>query len=243
MGKTLGRRLSWALISVIGLVGLAVSLPKTNAGEESRPELRTLSGAEVTPKVRARVRVGPPPVGTIQFDNNVPFNRNGQSGGLIGNRFAAPAVQDPHTFASASFRMANAYGGTATALILDINTGAGTVSTIDMAGATGISSGTTATHVVPLAGGSHSGSFIGGMLQTAYAACAGLTGINSGLTCEGVALTQGGLTGGPGDPGEGFNAVAVTSTANTGVPIANQNAIFRITGQNLPVELMNFSID
>ena len=243
MERTGKVRLSWAVGSAVGLLALVLSLPQTLAGEGDRGDTRTLTGEIATPKVKAKQRVGPPPVGTIQYDNNTPFNRSGQNGGLVGNRFQAPGVMDPHTFASASFRMANAYGANAVGLVLDVNTTAGTVSTIDMFSATGLTSGTAMTFVAPFAGGSHSGSFIGGMIQTTYGACSGLTAINSGLTCEGVALTQGGLTGGPGDPGQGFNAVAVASTATTGVAIPNQNAIFRITGQNLPVELMNFSID
>ncbi|MEO1366950.1 MAG: hypothetical protein AAFX50_07205 [Acidobacteriota bacterium] len=244
--KQVTRIVSMAVgVCAIGALTLAqgeVNADEPSATQKKRPEITNLRGEPIQNSVRATTRVGAPPAGTIQYDNNVPFNRDGDLGGLVGNRFVA-GVQDPHTFASASFRMANAYGGTAGLLILDVNTGAGTATTIDVVTVTGLTTGTANTHVAPLAGGTHTGQFIGGIIQTGYSACDGLTALNSALTCGGVALTQGNLTGGPGDPGQGFNAVRINVLSSTGIDIANQNAIFRVTGSNLPVELMSFAID
>ncbi|MEM1181270.1 MAG: hypothetical protein AAGM22_23210 [Acidobacteriota bacterium] len=244
--KQVTRIVSMAVgVCAIGALILAhgeVKADESPSTQNKRPEITNLRGEPIQNSVKATTRVGPLPAGTIQYDNNVPFNRDGGLGGLIGNRFVA-GVQDPHTFASASFRMANVYGGSAGLLILDVNTGAGTATTFEAVTVTGLSAGTANTNVVPLAGGTHSGQFIGGLIQTSYAACSGLTDLNSGLTCEGVALTQGSLTGGPGDPGQGFNAVRINTLSSTGIDIANQNAIFRVTGSNLPVELMSFAID
>ncbi len=218
---------------------------------------------EGTPGVTAAIKQIPPGesnrvVGTIQYDNDVPFSRDGQDDGLIGNRFVPPA--GPHSIATVSFRVAGNYVATGTtgsivATVWDVNTGTAMVlSRVNVTNAPGIplfGTGTITDVVVvaPLGAAvtGHTGDFIGGLRNTGYAACAGNVALNT--TCDGVALTAGTV-----DPGSGFNAVRLPFTSGNFVPtiqtfgssgaaIASTNAIFRVTGDNLPVELMTFSVE
>ncbi|MEM6795570.1 MAG: hypothetical protein AAF725_16445 [Acidobacteriota bacterium] len=195
-------------------------------------------------------------VGTITFDNNVPFERDGQVDGLIGNQFDPAGT---HSISSVSFKVAGNYvtGGSTGSIVMtlwDVN--AASVQLLqrqNITNAPGIPFGgtgliTNVTVSVPLTAAvmNHTGAFIGGLRNTAYAACGGSTALNS--TCDGVALTEGAT-----DPGQGFNAVRVPFTSGAFIPslttfgsagtaIPNRNAIFRATGDNLPVELMSFEV-
>ncbi len=198
-------------------------------------------------------------VGTIMFDNNVPFQRDGQDDGLIGNRFSPPGT---HSINSVSFRVAGNYisagtTGSVVVTVWGVDGGAGTAQVLQrqiVNGVPGLPFGGTGTITnmtvqapltAPVVG--QTGSFIAGVRNTFYDGCGGNTALNS--TCDGVALTEG-----TADPGLGFNAArllftgpfnptSVTQVSSTGVDIANRNAIFRATGDNLPVELMQFEID
>lgn len=215
---------------------------------------------EGTPGVKATVNpavVGiPEAVGTITYDNNVPFQRDPQVNGMVGNRFV-PGT-DPHTLTTVTFRVAGNYLSSVVASVWQ--PGAGTANLLRRWVVNGVPSGGTATAgtvVAPVATvsgtptpiTSHSGSFIAGIRNTAYSGLACTppsTGLNT--TCDGVALTQGTSTIGNGVHGariqfsDGTFVPTVTSVASSGVDFS-QNAIMRATGDNLPVELMNFSID
>lgn len=191
-------------------------------------------------------------VGTITYDNNTPFQRSGQVDGTVGNRFTAAAA---NTLSTLTLRLAGNYGGTAVASVWAPAGGGGTAMLLGRATFSGIPSGagvTAVTVVVPLApaivnGGA--GTFIAGIRNTFYTGLQCVppsTGLNT--TCDGVALTQGTATIGNGThaaaamfaaPGFPITILTASGTAD----ISGQNAIIRATGENLPVELMQFGID
>jgi hypothetical protein len=92
------------------------------------------------------------------------------------------------------------------------------------------------------------GPFIAGVHNTPFtgSGCPANSMLNG--TCDGVALSAGTM-----DPGLGFHAFRIplagmtfsppTTMVTAGVaPIAGGNALFRATGDNLPVELMELSV-
>lgn len=188
-------------------------------------------------------------VGTIQYDNDTPFNRSLTVNATVGNRFVAA---DPHSIASASFRLAQNYGGSVMMTLWDVN--GPSASVLFRTIVTGIPNSPSTSSVFnasvapPVVG--HSGAFIGGIRNTAFTGYGCPSNSALGGTCDGVALTQG-----TSDPGFGFNAAYVqltdgafpptqTIAAGTGSPISPAaNAIFRVTGDNLPVELMGFTAE
>lgn len=199
-------------------------------------------------------------IGTITYDNNVPFQRDGQVDGMVGNNFNGLA--NPHTLTSVSFRVGGNYGGSVVMSVWE--PGTGTASLLRRWLALGVPSGSVATAStvsVPVANRTvslstvvspitnHSASLLIGVRNTHYTGlqCAPpSTFLNS--TCDGVALTQGTSTIGFGLHGVrlpfasgGVFFPTITSFGGSGTAIP-QNAIMRATGENLPVELMNFTI-
>lgn len=183
--------------------------------------------------------------GTIQYDNDTPFNRNGTDGGTVGNRFGN--LVDPHSIATVSFAVAGNYGASVVMTVWDVNPASVVVLArqlvLGIAQSPAPALRFTAALATPVVG--HNGDFIAGIRNTDYDPCNGNAALAS--TCDGVALTNG--TG----PSEfraarvNFNSgvfvPTVNTVASTGQDIANVNAIFRVTGDNLPVELMDFSIE
>ena len=243
-------------LALLASLTIASSLPAAaQTSEGSRVGDANAAGRVEATLLEGR---GPRGTGTITLDNDVPFARDGQDDGMIGNRFAPGGT---YSIASVSFRVAGNYisAGTQGSVVMSLwapNTTAGDAQLLRrqvVTNAPGLPFGvagtiTDVTVVAPLTSAvtGNSGSFIGGIRNTFYDGCGGNTALNS--TCDGVALTEG-----TSDPGSGFNAVrllftgpfspAVTTVGTTGLAIANQNAIFRATGDNLPVELMQFEIE
>jgi hypothetical protein len=206
--------------------------------------------------------VNPPNLGsgTISYDNNVPFARRGDDGGTVGNNFNTAV--DPHGVSTATFRIAGNYGtapGAGAQMVMsfwDVNPGSFMILFRDIISGLpyipyppNANTVTMFTNMAPLTMPivAHTGAFVGGLRNTDYAACAGNVALNT--TCDGVALTMGGV-----DPGMGFHGIRVpfnsasflptiTMVAGAGTSFATQNAIFRVTGDNLPVELMNFGVE
>lgn len=188
--------------------------------------------------ITASSRRAPGVVGTLQYDNDIPFQRDG-SANVIGNRFNT-GFSNPHSIASFSFRPGGAAGGFWIGGVLDVNPTAMTLTTIGAAVFTGIPPGTVGSmvFVVPLSTPvvGHSGSFLGGVANYPVGSgCPANTML--GAPCNGVALSAGTM-----DPGMGLHGVRVNTPATTGVNIP-QNAIFRVTGDNLPVELMRLGVE
>ena len=188
----------------------------------------------------------PEGTGTLTYDNNTPFSRNGTDGGTVGNVFND--ATDPHGVATATFRVAGNYATSVVMSVWDVEPASFMLLARQLV--TGVPTGSTmftatAPLTMPVAG--HNGAFVGGIRNTDYDPCAGNVALNT--TCDGVALTMGGV-----DPGMGFHGFRVpfnsatflptiTTVAGTGQPLGTVNAIFRVTGDNLPVELMSFGVE
>jgi hypothetical protein len=233
------------------LAGLAVG----DLGAASPKAVRKLVPGARVPKTRAtltpaRQRI-PNVVGTLLYDNNVPFSRDGATDPVIGNLFG-PGVLDPHSVQAVSFRMAQNYSGDAVMSIWDPD-GMGGATRLRQQDITGLPSNTVtaftamANLATPIIG--HTGSFIAGMHNTFFTGlgCPGNTMLNG--TCDGVALTMGSAPAPPVPsrairvPLMGGVFVPPTTMVASGVAaIPAVNAIFRVTGDNLPVELMNFDV-
>jgi hypothetical protein len=177
-------------------------------------------------------------VGTLQYDNDVPFSRD-TTGLVVGNRFNVGVV-DPHSIASVSFRLAGAGTSAALIYIFDVNPTAMTLGFLGGGLLPGIPLATSGTMLwvfplsTPVVG--HTGSFLGVLHNSNNVTCATQTML--GALCDGVALTSGIV-----DPGLGFHAVRAFTPATSGVDIPGRNAIVRVTGDNLPVELMSLDIE
>jgi hypothetical protein len=225
------------------------------AGASGRPSRRAAPDSKV-PRVKATVtrstQRSPNVVGTLMYDNNVPFRRDGATDPLIGNNFG-PGVVDPHSIQAVSFRMAQNY---ATDIVMSIwdPDGMGGATRLRQQDITGMPNGTMSTvtmftAMAPLASPivGHNGSFIAGLHNTFFTGlgCPGNTMLNG--TCDGVALTMG-ASPTPPVPSRAFRVPLMgmvflpptTMVAAGVVPIPGTNAIFRVTGDNLPVELLNF---
>lgn len=212
--------------------------------------------ATLTPSRGGRI---PHVVGTLQYDNDIPFRREPTTDHLIGNQFTGA---DPHSVASVSFRMAANYGTSAggpgdAVVSIWAPDGMGGANRLFQQNVSGIPAGgggtmtcTMFTAMAPLTMAlvGLNGPFIAGVHNTAYtgAGCPTNTMLNG--TCDGVALSAGVV-----DPGMGFHAFRVPLAGGTFVPpttvvaagvgpIPATNALFRVTGDNLPVELMEFSV-
>jgi hypothetical protein len=230
------RGIGVALATALFLGGTTLAGPPANGPKKS---LRSrLPGAKGQPLRPVRALAGPGRtlgVGTIQYDNDIPFSRDGLGFG-VGNRFNA-GFQNPHSVASVSFRRGGAANTTAQVAIVPVPLttvlGSGLLSGLPPSTAGSM------VWVLPLQNPvvSHSGSFLAGLLNDYTGACAGNTML--GAPCDGVALTAGTM-----DPGMGFHAVRIYPVLGTsGVDIPSRNAIFRVTGDNLPVELMGLSVE
>lgn len=242
---------------------LALALPgdlgaaRPQAGNR-KADPKSATRAAVAP---SRGPAAPNVVGTLTYDNNVPFSRNGSDGGTVGNLFNVGVV-DPHSVAGVTFRIAGNYGtgpGAGAQMVMTVwDQNAASFMVLQRQLLSGLpyipyppnaNTVTMFTAMVnltmPVVG--HNGAFVGGLRNTDYTPCAGNVLLNT--TCDGVALTMGGP-----DPGMGFHGHRVPFNSTMFVPVINTvagagtvvpgvNAIFRVTGDNLPVELMDFGVE
>jgi hypothetical protein len=234
------------LVAVAGVVALVVG--DVSAAQKVVGHKRTAvhprgtvaqKGAVIKAKPGTRA---PNVVGTLGYDNDIPASRFGAVNVPVGNNFNVGFI-DPHSIAAVSFRLAGCfttpYVG-ARAFVQDINPTAMTVmglATFSAGAGPGANcnGASVYTGMLPAPVVGHSGPFFAGVLNTPFAGCSGNTGV--GGTCEGVALSAGTM-----DPGQGFHAVVVNGGMYTAIAPA-RNAIFRATGDNLPVELMGLSVE
>jgi hypothetical protein len=234
---------------LVGAAAVALMLALVAVAAPNPPNpARTAGASPGVAKAAAHVVHSPLGSGTIQYDNDTPFNRLGTDGGTVGNRFNPGA--GTHSVATVSFAVAGNYANSVVMTIWDIN--AGTAQVLARELVTGIPQSPasalrfTAAVATPVVG--HSGSFIAGIRNTDYDPCAGST--NLGSTCDGVALTQG--TSPPPPVASraaripftsGVFVPTITQVNSTGSNIPGVNAIFRVTGDNLPIELMEFTVN
>jgi hypothetical protein len=246
-------------VSRLGVLLCAAAMATAVAGDSGAAgprRGRKLPADARLPRVKATLRAAPGGraprvVGTLQYDDDVPFRREPTTSHLIGNQFTG---LDPHSIASVSFRVAQNYASGVIVSLWDPD-GMGGANRLFQQYVSGIPNGATMTvtmftAVAPLtmAIPGLTGPFIAGVANTPYTAmgCPSNSMLNG--TCDGVALSAGTV-----DPGMGFHAFRVPLVATTlpppttmvasGVaPIPSTNALFRVTGDNLPVELMELSV-
>jgi hypothetical protein len=226
----------------------AVAIVAVNAYAEAARKAAPNHGVPIAHAVKKVP--APTGSGTQGFDNDTPFRRDGTLGGTVGNRFEVGDTNPPHSVATVEFAAAGNYDTSMVMTIWDVNVGTAMVlkrtllSGIDETPAA--AARFSAMLAPPVVG--HNGSFIAGLRNSDYGPCGGDQGLAS--TCDGVALTQG--AGGGGGPlfraaRINFNSGAFVPTINMvnsqGADIAGVNAIFRVTGDNLPVELMQFEVE
>jgi len=234
---------------VIIAATLLLTLPQANA---EGPSARTSESPGSPAGVHAEaVGTHTRAIGTIQYDNDTPFRRLPNTDDLVGNRFTGMA--DPHSIASVSFRLAQNYGTDLYMSIWEPNTAQATrLRQIHITGAPQSTvTGVVVSHALtnPVTG--HGGSFIAGIHNTFYTGLGCPSNSNLNGTCDGVALTEGIPDFGEGQTtfhgayinlAGGLFAPPTTQVSSTGQNL-NSNAIFRVTGDNLPVELMSFSAE
>ncbi|MEM8961915.1 MAG: hypothetical protein AAGD38_10565 [Acidobacteriota bacterium] len=236
--KTTGK-VTLTLLSIVLLLGLVAT--GALAGERKADGTEPVGTSKANPGGTSTLGVG-----TITFDNNTPFNRDGTDGGTVGNLFD-PAL-NPHSIATVSFALAGNYSTSVVMTVWDVN--AGTAAVLQRQLISGASQSPnsaarfSAALTAPVVG--NSGAFIAGIRNTDYDPCAGNTGLGS--TCDGVALTNN-VAPPVASRGARINFTSpsfvptITGVASSGQALGATNAIFRVTGDNLPVELMSFSID
>lgn len=215
---------------------------RSGAGLGKKPGVNLPKAQSSVHKVAQGTRT-PSVVGTLQYDNDVIASRDGTSGVPVGNRFDNGFL-DPHSINQLTFRLAGCFQTPypqERLTVLDVNPTAMTVMNLAQfsgggACTSGTSGGNLRTAMLPTAIVGHSGPFIGAVFNTPFGGCSGNTG--AGGTCEGVGLSPGGV-----DPGMGFHAIRVAGSMSTAANLGTRNAVLRVTGDNLPVELMGFGIN
>lgn len=173
----------------------------------------------------------PKGVGTVQYDNNVPHVFRDDWGGVVGNNFNT-GFGNPHTISVVTFQMNGTFAFTPVRVY---GAPVGTVAPV-LAGTTfaGLPQGVPVTWDINPNIAGHNGQFLGGIQQSGS-----FSTIDSTFTGIDVDITPGafgfhGMNINIG--GSGFNPAATVAPGN---PF---NTIFRATGNNLPVELMNFDV-
>ena len=243
-------RHSLLLLALAALVALTLQAAADDKPtQKAPPGVRTAleaGGVEAT-KVSGEFLVP----GTITYDNDTPFDRDPTLAGTVGNRFL-PGIS-PHSITTVSFALGGNYGASALASVWDVNPTAMSAMLLLRTQIYGLANSPASTArftamLGPITG--HSGSFIAGIRNSSYSMAPYQCGLDSGLasTCDGVALTEGNTAtvfrgARVNWAGTGMFIPTVTQVNSVGQDFGDTNAIFRVTGENLPVELMGFSVD
>ena len=252
--------LALAMLVALAVVSLASGVESDTSSTE--PKQRRPSAAserwhrlENVPFITAspvksgrNLRKAAPGTTVIEYDNNVAVRRLGNTGTVVvGNQFnvggggnpisgpwtitgfvvqnAGPAFPPASTNATVVFFGGPGVGTQAPVL--------GVVSSVTLTG--GLQTFTLPT---PLTG---TGSFLGGVVNSTYTACT-VTSVPPATTCDGVALDTVQNSTNP----LGFHAMSIAAFVIPGTGFAtlgNQNAIFKVLGSALPVELMSFDVE
>jgi hypothetical protein len=193
---------------------------------EKQRALKAMFGRNNTAKMGKAPKV----VGTVQYDTDTPHSFRDNTNAVAGNQFNT-GFGNPHTISVITFQQVGAFFTTPVRVY---GAPAGTVAPV-LAGAT-FSALPVGVEVqwdlANIAG--HNGVFLAGESQSGSSSTISTTFVavavdinNGGQGFHGMNINLG---------GSGFNPNA---TVAPGVPY---NALFRATGENLPVELMNFDI-
>jgi hypothetical protein len=182
------------------------------------------------------------PVGVLQYDNDMPFSRDGTLDVPIGNRFDRGAGY-PGTLSGVSFRLAGCFSTPnleQQISLFDIDPTAMNLQLLRQFSGGGSCMSTAGTILraawLPIPVTPPPNAFVAAVRNTPFVGCDGNTGL--GGTCEGVALSEGGI-----DPGMGFHAIRVSGSQSTVPNLGDRNAIMRAIFSIEPVELMGFDVE
>lgn len=220
--------------------GNVLLVDRSKITPELRAEWRANKGnRDYVPSASVTTRIGSARAPTdpmIQYDDGTAAQRSGTLGYTIGNQFNVDANNTPidpaHTVSTIQFSMAGLFGTAAYVSFYGPVAGTSAPS-LTSALLTGLALGmNTVVFTPPMTG--NSASFLAGIFNSSYATC---TGTALGSTCDGVALSNG-------QNGLGFHAMEINDGVGTDFATrTNQNAIFRVRGANLPVELMAVTVE
>jgi hypothetical protein len=183
-------------------------------------------------KGRAGAKGGKAPqggIGTVQYDTGTPHSLRDDSGLVVGNNFNT-GFGNPHTISVVTFSMNGTFAFTPVRVY---GAPAGTVAPV-LAGTTfaGLPIGTLVTWNLPDIA-AHNGQFLGGVQQS---------GSFSTIDTTFVGIQVDVNNGGQGFHGMTISLSGAGFNPNGDVGGSPYNAIFRATGNNLPVELMGFDV-
>ncbi|MEM7582989.1 MAG: hypothetical protein AAF560_06390 [Acidobacteriota bacterium] len=226
-------------------VALEQKREKRQASAKKRPRFENVRYITATPMDSRRgERRAPPSTTVIEYDNNNAVTRLGDTAGIVvGNQFdvggGGNPIAGPWTITGFAAQNAGpAYGSTATVVFFG-GPGAGTTAPVlgvlyvTLTG--GINSFSLAS---PITG---TGSFLGGVVNSTYGLCT-VTSVPPGTSCDGVALDTAQNSTNP----LGFHGFSIAAFVIPGTDfntIGSQNAIFKVFGSALPIELMSFSVE
>jgi len=169
-------------------------------------------------------------IGTVQYDTGVVHGFRDNTNAVAGNRFNT-GFGNPHTISVVTFQQVGTFGFTP---IRVYGAPAGTVAPV-LAGTTfgGLPIGSPVTWNLPDIAG-HNGTFLAGESQS---------GSSDTISTTFVAIAVDVNNGGQGFHGMNINLSGSGFNPNATVfPGQPYNAFMRATGNNLPVELMNFDV-
>ena len=230
------------LRSVIILTALACVLAVTVTAQPSTRTPKAPAFAQMKFDAVTAVIPGDGP-SVLQYDGGNAVRRlDDNSGVIVGNQFNIGTFGGPliaWTLTGMTIQNAGPAFNTTAPVVFHDGPGGGTSASILAVFAVPLTGGLQAfTFATPITG---TGSFLGGILNTTTSFAGCLTSAALPTTpCDGVALdtaTNAGL---------GFHAMQIGSTSPTGAGFATlsgENAIFRVSGTGLPVELMNFTVE
>ena len=181
-------------------------------------------------KGSARASKSPKLIGTVQYDTHTVHTNRDNWGSVAGNNFNT-GFGNPHTISVVTFQQVGTFGFTP---IRVYGAPVGTVAPL-LASTTfaGLPIGTLVTWDLPNIVG-HSGQFLVGEEQS---------GSSNTISTTFVAIAVDVNNGGQGFHGMNINFSGSGFNPNATVfPGLPYNAIMRATGENLPVELMNFDV-
>ncbi|MCG8455507.1 MAG: hypothetical protein MI919_04430 [Holophagales bacterium] len=210
--------------------GLKDAIPRGGAGAKAR-------------RLNAPEKTG---VGTVQYDTGDAYTAIPVIATFldVGNRFATPFKGSPHSISRVTFQMNGFFFGSLAQVRIYGPPGAGTTAPVLFdTTVTSTAIGTPIVFTLPTAVTGLTDSFLIGILQDTL----GPTPTTTGPANPAVDVLSG---------GQGFNGMSIvpppptTPTQGTGfngaptvAPGVPFNAIIRATGNNLPVELMSFTVD
>jgi hypothetical protein len=167
---------------------------------------------------------------TLQYDTGTPHSLRDNWGSVVGNYFNT-GFRNPHTIQTVTFQMNGTFGFTPVRMY---GAPSGTVAPV-LAATTfsGLPIGTLVTWNLPNIV-SHNGPFLGGVEQSGS-----FSTINSAFVGIDIDVNNDGVHG---FHGMNINLAGTGFNPNATVGGAPFNAIFRVHGTNLPVELMRFDV-